>query len=86
MPADPARLRATVERLERIERPSASPGERAAAAWIRDRFAALGLPARIEAEPAVGSFALPLGLLSLAGAAAGLARGAPGAGGRRSGS
>jgi Peptidase family M28 len=75
MPPDPDRLRATVERLERIERPPASAGERAAAAWIRARFAGLGLQARIEAERAVGSFPLPLGVLSALGAAAGLVPG-----------
>src|SRR4051794_29262047 len=74
MRPDPERLRATVERLEGPERPPASPGERAAAAWIRTRFDALGAPARIEAEPAVGSFPLPIGLLSAIGAAAGLGR------------
>jgi acetylornithine deacetylase/succinyl-diaminopimelate desuccinylase-like protein len=44
---DPARLRATVEHLQAIERPSASDGERRAAAWIRDELAALGCDARV---------------------------------------
>lgn len=78
MPPDPARLRATVEHLASIERPSASEGERRAAEWIRDELRALGVPARVEEEPAVGSFHLPLALLSAAGVAAGLA-GRPGA-------
>jgi hypothetical protein len=72
---DPARLRATVEHLQLIERPSASDGERRAAAWIRDELAALGCDARVETEAAHGSFAVPLLLLSSAGAAAGLTRG-----------
>jgi hypothetical protein len=77
MEPDPARLRATVEHLASFDRPSASAGERRAAEWIRGELEALGVPARIEEEPAVGSFALPLGLLSAAGVVA--ARG----GGRR---
>ena len=54
MPPDPHRLRAVVEHLEAIERPSASAGERRAAEWLRDRLEALGAPARVEAEPATG--------------------------------
>src|SRR5215212_2021318 len=78
MEPDVARLRATVEHLASFDRPSASAGERRAAEWIRGELAALGVPARIEEEPAVGSFALPLGLLSAAGvvAARGGGRGA----------
>ena len=71
---DPDRLRAVVEHLQVIERPSASDGERRAAAWIRDELAALGCRAAVEAAPAHGSFAVPLLLLSAAGAAAGLSR------------
>src|SRR5690349_11535251 len=72
---DPDRLRAVVEHLQAIERPSASDGERRAAMWIRDELAALGCrAARVEPERAHGSFAVPLLLLSAAGAAAGLAR------------
>jgi len=71
---DPDRLRAVVEHLQVIERPSASDGERQAAEWIRDRLAELGCRARVEAEPAHGSFAVPLLLLSATGAAAGLSR------------
>jgi hypothetical protein len=77
MPPDRSRLRATVEQLERIERLSASEGERRAAEWIRARLAEHGLAARVEAEPATGSFAVPVALMSAAGAAAGLARRAP---------
>jgi hypothetical protein len=72
MPADTARLRATVEHLASFERPSASEGERRAAEWIRGELQALGVPARIEEEPAVGSMAIPLGVLSAAGVLAAL--------------
>jgi hypothetical protein len=74
MPPDPDRLRATVEHLQAIERRPTSPGERAAAEWLRDRFEALGAPARIEEERATGSFAIPVALMSAAGALAGLTR------------
>jgi len=78
MEPDVARLRATGEHLASFDRPSASEGERRAAEWIRAELEALGARARVEEEPAVGSLALPLGLLSAAGVAAGL-------GGRRTG-
>ena len=71
MDVDVTHLREVVETLERIERPSASPGEREAAEWIRARFAALEVDARIEEERAHGTYWIPLGLLSLAGAVAG---------------
>src|SRR5512132_355063 len=67
MPADTARLRATVEHLASFDRPSASDGERRAAEWIRGELEALGVPARVEEEQAVGSMAIPLALLSAAG-------------------
>src|SRR3954470_9211197 len=67
MPVDLARLRATVEYLAAFDRPSASEGERRAAEWIRAELEGLGVPARIEEETAVGSYAVPLGLLSAAG-------------------
>ena len=78
MPPDPDRLRAVVERLETIERPPASAGEREAAEWLRAELERLGAPARIEEEPATGSFAIPVALLSAIGALAGLTRGARG--------
>jgi peptidase M28-like protein len=68
-------LRAQLEQLEQIYRPSASEGERRAAEWIVERFAELGAPARIEAEPAHGTYWWPLGLgatLGALGAAAAL--------------
>lgn len=61
--------------LERIDRPSASEGERRAAVWLVERFAELGAEARIEAEPAHGTYWWPLGIgaaLGVAGAAAAL--------------
>jgi Peptidase family M28 len=74
MPPEIARLRAAVEHLAAIERPSASDGERAAAEWIRDRLAEHGAAATVEAERAHGGYWMPLGLMSAATAAAGLAR------------
>jgi hypothetical protein len=68
-------LRERLEELERIERPSASEGERRAAEWLVARFAELGAEARIEAEPAHGTYWWPLGLgasLGALGALAGL--------------
>jgi hypothetical protein len=74
-----SRLRELVEGLCRIDRPSASAGERASAEWIVGQLAARGLEARVEEEAATGSYWLPYALLSAAGlAGAGLA-----AGGRR---
>ena len=55
-------LRERLEELERIERPSASDGERQAAEWLVERFAELGAEARIEAEPAHGTYWWPLGI------------------------
>jgi hypothetical protein len=52
MPPDPARLRATVERLTELDRTSASDGERAAAEWIAGELRALGYAPRLEEEPA----------------------------------
>lgn len=55
-------LRERLEELERIERPSASDGEREAAEWLVDQFAELGAEARIEAERAHGTYWWPLGI------------------------
>jgi peptidase M28-like protein len=55
-------LRERLEELERIERPSASDGEREAAEWLVERFGELGAEARIEAEPAHGTYWWPLGI------------------------
>lgn len=70
---DPSWLRGLLEEIERIDRPSASPGEREAAEWIRDRLAELGAKARIERESAHGTYWWPLGLCAGAGVLAGLA-------------
>jgi Peptidase family M28 len=72
MRSAPDRLRATVEHLATIDRPSASAGEREAAEWIAARLRELGREARVEAERAVGSFCPTLGGLSAAAAVAGL--------------
>lgn len=68
-------LRERLEELERIDRPSASEGERRAAEWLVARFAEVGAEARIEAEPAHGTYWWPLGIgaaLGALGAAAAL--------------
>ena len=68
-------LRERLEELERIERPSASEGERRAAEWLVGQFAELGAEARIEAETAHGTYWWPLGIgaaLGALGAIAGL--------------
>jgi Peptidase family M28 len=70
---DPARLRELLEELERIERPSASAGERRAAEWLVERLAERGAEARIEAAPAHGTYWWPLGLGAALGAAGALA-------------
>jgi len=62
MSADQRWLRERLEELERIDRPSASDGERQAAEWLVARFAELGAEARIEAESAHGTYWWPLGL------------------------
>lgn len=71
MAADKAQLRAWLEELEKIDRPSASDGERRAAEWLVARFAELGAEARIEAEPAHGTYWWPLGIGAALGALSG---------------
>ena len=89
MPPDPAACAPIVETLRGDRAPAGlgrASGE--AAEWIRERFAdARAADARIEEEPAHGSFAVPVALLAAIGArgrarraAAGVAAG----GGRRS--
>lgn len=68
MPGEADWLRERLEELERIERPSASDGERCAAEWLVARFAELGAEARIEAESAHGTYWWPLGLGAALGA------------------
>jgi hypothetical protein len=72
MPADKDQLRSWLEELERIERPSASEGERRAAEWLVGRFGELGTEARIEAEPAHGTYWWPLGIGAALGALGGI--------------
>jgi hypothetical protein len=72
---DVARLSAVIEHLAALDRPSASAGEREAAEWLRDAFAAQGCAARVETETAHGTFWWPLGLLCAGAALAGLAAG-----------
>jgi peptidase M28-like protein len=66
-------LRGLLEELERIERPSASEGERRAAEWLVARFGEVGAEARIEAEPAHGTYWWPLGIGAALGALGGIA-------------
>jgi hypothetical protein len=85
---DQAWLRARLEELERIYRPSASQGERRAAEWLVGQFRELGAEARIEAERAHGTYWWPLGLGTALGALGGLlalsgAGGRGGSGGKR---
>ncbi len=67
MATDQNWLRERLEELEKIDRPSASEGERRAAEWLVDRFAELGAEARIEAEPAHGTYWWPLGTGAMLG-------------------
>jgi hypothetical protein len=69
---DQAWLRARLEELERIHRPSASDGERRAAEWVVDQLRALGAEARIEAAAAHGTYWWPLGIGTALGALAGI--------------
>jgi hypothetical protein len=61
-------LRERLEELERIDRPSASDGERIAAEWLVGQFGEVGAQARIEAEPAHGTYWWPLGIGAALGA------------------
>lgn len=72
MPVDNDRLRGWLEELEKIDRPSASEGERRAAEWLVERFGELGAEARIEAEPAHGTYWWPLGIGAALGALGGI--------------
>ncbi|HEY6731392.1 MAG TPA: M28 family peptidase [Solirubrobacterales bacterium] len=68
MPDEAHWLRERLEELEQIERPSASEGERRAAEWIVAQLGELGADARIEAEPAHGTYWWPLGIGAALGA------------------
>jgi hypothetical protein len=67
-------LRERVTRLAVIDRPSASPGERAAAELIAAELRDLGLETRIEEERVHGTYWWPLGLATTAAALAGAGR------------
>jgi hypothetical protein len=69
------RLRAELEELAAIERPSASDGEREAAEWLAAKLGEAGArDVRLEQEPgANGTFWVSLGALAGAGVLAGLA-------------
>lgn len=71
--ADQEWLRGLLEALERIDRPSASAGERQAAEWLTEEFAKLGAEARIETEQAHGTYWWPIGIGTALGVAGGLA-------------
>jgi hypothetical protein len=66
-------LRSIIDELAAIPRLPTSPGERRAADLLRRRLTAMGLPARVEHEPAFASYAWPIGVMSAAAVAAGLA-------------
>lgn len=68
MPDEAIWLRERLEELERIERPSASDGERRAAEWIVAQLGELGAEARIEAEDAHGTYWWPQGIGAALGA------------------
>src|SRR5512139_3461721 len=76
---DETALRATIEQLAKLERLPCSPGEHDAAYIIADRLRDLGCPARVEEEPAYGSYAWPVGamtgLATVSGLLAGTGRG-----------
>jgi hypothetical protein len=66
-------LETVVRELARIERPSASEGERRAAEWIAARMRDHGHAVEVEVERAHGGYWWPLGLLNGGAALAGLA-------------
>jgi len=71
--AETAMLEAAVRHLAAIARPSASPGEKAAAAWIAARLEEEGATVEIDEESAHGTYWRPFALLTAIGAAGGLA-------------
>lgn len=71
--SDLGRLRELLRELERIDRPSASAGERQAAEWLVAEFAKLGADARIETERAHGTYWWPIGIGTALGLAGGVA-------------
>jgi hypothetical protein len=69
---DRKELEEVVRYLELIYKPSASQGERVAAEWIAARLRDIGCTVVVEEEKAHGGYWWPVGLMSAAGAAAGL--------------
>jgi hypothetical protein len=69
---DRTELEEVVRYLEVIYKPSASEGERVAADWIAARLREIGCSVVVEEEKAHGGYWWPVGLMSAAGAAAGL--------------
>ncbi|MHB8531495.1 MAG: M28 family peptidase [Solirubrobacteraceae bacterium] len=65
-------LREVVETLAPLDRTPCSPGERRAAEWLAERFAAAGAPATLEDEPSWGTFPPTATGLGVAGLIAGL--------------
>ncbi len=65
-------LRSRLEQLEKIDRPSASAGELEAAQWIVAQLEELGAEARIEMEPAHGTYWWPIGIGAFAGVMGGI--------------
>jgi acetylornithine deacetylase/succinyl-diaminopimelate desuccinylase-like protein len=70
--ADQTLWRTAIHELARIDRPSASEGERQAAEWIAARLRELGYGARVEREQAHGGYWWPLGLANAIAAAGGV--------------
>ncbi|MGH2994552.1 MAG: peptidase M28, partial [Solirubrobacterales bacterium] len=66
-------MRAEVESLAAIHRPTATEGERRAAEWVAARLGDAGAHARLEEEDSNGGYWWPLGLTAAAGALGGLA-------------
>jgi hypothetical protein len=71
--ADQQWLRELLCELERIDRPSASAGEREAAEWLVAEYSKLGVSARIETEKAHGTYWWPIGIGTALGVAGGMA-------------
>ena len=60
----PSDLEDAVRHLAAMDRPSASPGERAAQEWVADRLREEGCDVALETEPAHGTYWVPLGVLA----------------------
>src|SRR5256885_1928317 len=73
--ASHAALASVISEYATIERLPTSTGERRVAYALVDRLRRLGCAADVEPVPATSSYALPIGLLSATGVAAGLMAG-----------